>query len=268
MRRRHAGFAAALLPAALAMAPAGESSAAVTPRQVGSITFTSIRPGTVTGLRVSVEFQNPAGADEKPYSVASMVIQGPTRSVINTSVPPQCNVSDAQLLIQGPSACPPGSKVGGGTAVSDTGGGGGPLPRYQHLTVTDFNTRNGLIGFDQDNDPPGIRSVDHTTFNGKASTTVFPTYPGSPPPDDYTAVKSLQEYFPPYARNGHGYRLTPPTCPRVGYWTFTAHFKYRDGITQSIVSRSPCRRARTRRKRHRPHPQAHRHKRHHHPPHP
>ncbi len=238
--------------AGAALAASGEASAA-TPRQVGSLRFTTTAPRTSTGFSISVRFQNPTNATEKPYAATTMVIHGPRGSVIDTSVPPQCDVLDAELLIEGPSSCPADSQIGGGTAVSDTGSNSGPFPRYQHVTVTDFNTQGGEIGFDRDNDPPGIRSVDHTTFQGTTSTSHFPMSPGSPPPDDYTALKTLRLYFPPYSRDGRAYHLTPPSCPSGGYWTFTADFTYSDGVTQSIESHSPCKRA--------PSPAKHRHRR-------
>lgn len=224
---------------AVVLAAAGAASAA-TPRQVGSLTFTSTTPGTSTGFTISLQFQNPDSATEKPYAAMTMVIHGPPGSVIDTSVPPQCDALDAQLLIEGPSACPADSQIGGGTAVSDSGGSGGPFPRYAHLTVSNFNTQGGVIGFDQDNDPPGVRAVDHTTFQGATSTSHFPVFPGSPPPDPYSALTSLQLYFPPYSRDGRAYHRTPPSCPKTGYWTFTADFTYSDGVTQSIESHSAC----------------------------
>jgi len=47
-------------------------------------------------------------------------------------------------------------------------------------------------------------------------------------------------YFPPYERHARPYTRTPPTCPASGYWTFTVDFTYRDGVTESIESHSPC----------------------------
>lgn len=240
-RTRQTGRMAMSLAALVISVWFGTGSALAIPRQVGHVAFTSEIPGTATGLVIRVRFQNPSNRAEKPYSVATMAIHGPRGGVINTNVPPQCSQLQGDLLlVEGPSACPAGSKVGGGTVVSDTGGGG-LFPRYQHLVVSDFNTHDGIIGFDQDKNPPYIRAVDHTTFSGTTSTTDFPDFPGSPPPDNYSAVKTLDLFFPAYTRNGRAYHLTPPRCPAQGYWTFTARFTYHDGVTQSITSRSPCR---------------------------
>jgi hypothetical protein len=46
--------------------------------------------------------------------------------------------------------------------------------------------------------------------------------------------------FLPYERNGRAYHVTPPACPSAGYWTFKVDFNYRDGVTQSAMSHSPC----------------------------
>ena len=59
-------------------------------------------------------------------------------------------------------------------------------------------------------------------------------------PDPYTPIKSLHITFAPYVRDGKAYMTTPPTCPAEGYWTITADFTYADGVTESLVSHSPC----------------------------
>ena len=234
-RGRRAITATVLALALLAAAPAAAAPGA---RQTASFEFTSRVPGTSTGTVAHLEFQNPENPSEKPPAVARMVVDAPAGSVTDTSVPPQCHASDAELYVEGTSACPAGSKIGGGLSVSDTGGGG-PFPRYDDATITDFNTQGGVIGFGQVSSPP-IRSVDHTTFSGTTATTNFPVFPGVPPPDPYTPIKSLDISFPPYSRNGRAYTRTPPTCPRSGYWTFKIDFTYRDGVTQSVESHSPC----------------------------
>jgi hypothetical protein len=237
MRQR---FVVAITAALTASAFAGATADAAGPRQSGTVTFTSRVPGTATGTVASLAFQNPENATQKPHAVARMVIHAPQGAITDTTVPPQCHASDAQLYVEGAAACPPDTKIGGGVAVSDSGGGG-PFPRYTEATITDFNTQGGVIGFGQVSNPP-IRSVDHTTINGTTSTTDFPAFPGVPPPDPFTPIKSLNITFPAYSRGGRTYARTPPSCPSIGYWRFTIDFTYRDGVTQSIESHSPCQR--------------------------
>jgi hypothetical protein len=195
-------------------------------------------PGTATGLVVSFDFQNPDDPSLKPPAVSQMVIRTPDPGV-DTTVPPQCHASDAQLMVEGPAGCPADTKVGGGTAVTDSGPSG-PFPRYSTATISNFNTQGGIIGVGVSNDIPAIKTVDHTTIDGNRSTTNFPLLTGLPPSDPIIALKSLHESFPPYVRDGRAYAETPPSCPAVGYWTITAAFTYHDGVTQSVVSHSPC----------------------------
>jgi hypothetical protein len=230
------GIAATIL--ALALVAAAPAPAAPAPRQTATFEFTSRVPGTSTGTVAHIEFQNPENPSEKPHAVAKMVVHAPLGSVTDTSVPPQCHASDAELYLEGAAACPADSKIGGGVSVSDSGGGG-PFPRYVDATITDFNAQGGVIGFGQVSSPP-IRSVDHTTFSGTSATTNFPVFPGVPPPDPYTPIKSLDITFPPYSRDGRAYTRTPRTCPPSGYWTFKIDFTYHDGVTQSVDSQSPC----------------------------
>jgi hypothetical protein len=225
--------------AAAALGGAQTADAAV-PRQSGSFTYTSTVPGTATGIVANFDFRNPENPNLKPHAAAKMVITTPVGGVIDTTVPPQCHASDGQLMAEGPAGCPPKTKVGGGFAVADTGGGG-PFPRYSKTTISDFNNQGEVIGVGVNNDIPAIKSVDHTRIRGNTSTTEFPAFPGVPPPDPYTPFKRLHFYFPPYVRGGRAYDRTPPTCPATGYWTIRTSFIYYDGVSQTVRSSSPCR---------------------------
>jgi len=217
----------------------GQPAEAAVPRQVGSFAYTSTQPGAATGDVASFDFQNPEDPSLKPPAVVKMAIRGPDGAVVDTTVPPQCHASDAQLMVEGPAGCPADSKVGSGTVVTDSGGGG-PFPRYSTATISDFNNQDEVIGVAVSNDLPAIKTVDHTKIADHTSTTTFPALTDLPPPDPVIAIKSLHFAFPPYVRAGHAYARTPPTCPAVGYWTFMVTFTYSDGVTESIVSHSPC----------------------------
>src|SRR5205823_539736 len=117
--------AAAVAAASVGGSPAAEAAA---PRQAGTIVYTSTAPRTATGLAASFEFQNPENPSLKPHAVATLVMHGPAGATIDTTVPAQCHASDAELMIEGPVACPPDSKVVSGLVVADTGGGAGPFP--------------------------------------------------------------------------------------------------------------------------------------------
>lgn len=196
---------------------------------------------------LDLEFRNPEDPSLKPHAVARMVVHRPQGGVIDTTVPPQCRASDAQLMLEGAAACPAGSKIGSALSVSDTGGGG-PFPRYSETAISDFNGHNEIIGVGVNNDIPALRFVDRTKIDGNTTTTNFPLIPGAPPPDPYTPLKSLHLVIPAYVRGGRAYMRTPPRCPAAGYWTTTLEFTYRDGVTESVESRSPCQKRATRKK--------------------
>jgi hypothetical protein len=164
--------------------------------------------------------------------------------VIDTTVPAQCRATNAELMALGPEACPPESKVGSAVIVSDTGSGG-PFPRFTTTHVTDFNNQDEIVAVGENEDLP-VRPVDRTRIEGNRTTTNFPALPGQPPPDSYTAMKTIRLVLPPYVRDGRTYNRTPPTCPAAGHWTTLLDFTYRDGVTERVESRSPCDRARLR----------------------
>jgi len=226
----------ALLALLAVAAPASAASAA--PRQVGSMTFTSTKPGSVTGNVLHVEFQNPADPNAKPYAVYQMVIHKPAGTINDTSVPPQCHATDAEIYLLGPSACPADAQIGSGLAEADQGPGADP--RYSYTDLTHFNNQDEVVGIGVNREIPAIKTIDRTKLEGDTTTSTFPLFPGVPPPEPYTPVKQLDIAFPPYERDGRAYALTPRTCPKAGYWTFTIDFVYRDGVTQSLQSRSPC----------------------------
>ena len=232
---RSAALAAAIDVAGIAGAPAAADGAV--PRQTASFIYTSTMPGVPTGFSTAFEFTNPDDPNAKPYAVQQMVIRTPVGSGVDTSVRPQCHASDAELYAQGPDGCPADTKVGGGVALSDTGGSGSS--RYSKATISNFNGDREIIGVGVVDSPP-IKSVDHTKLDRNTSTTVFPVFPGFPPPEPYTPVKSLRESFPEYVHGGRAWARTPPSCPPSGYWTIVATFTYHDGVTQSVESHSPC----------------------------
>ena len=91
----------------------------------------------------SFDFVNPDDPNAKPYGLATMVIHYPTGYTVDTTVPPQCHGTDAELLVEGPSACPAASKLGGGEALSDIGGSD-PGSRYTKATTSDFNNQDEI----------------------------------------------------------------------------------------------------------------------------
>ena len=240
MRQRRAGMAAAIAACAMVASPA----AAATPRQTGTFAFTSTSPGHVTGNTAHVDFVNPADPNGKPYAVDQMIVHIPRGTVMDTTVPPQCHATDAEIYAFGFAACPSDTQIGWGQAVADNGPGGDPNSRYPTTTLQHYNNQGEVVGIGQLDQIPVVHTIDRTKLTKSTSTSTFPVFPGFPPPEPYTPVKELTITFPPYSRDGRAYTRTPRRCPAVGYWTFVVDFKYRDGVTESIESHSPCVRGR------------------------
>jgi hypothetical protein len=165
--------------------------------------------------------------------------------VLDPTVLPVCEASDADLYAQGAAACPPESRLGGGKIVSDNGGPGLPFPRLIENDVHLFNGGDHTLGVaDSTNAPliPGLtRLVTRSPVRGDPPTTTFelPPFPGGPP-DGYTALKSIRLSGPAIVRGGRAGARTPPVCPESGYWTLVQTFTYRDGVSEQVESRSPC----------------------------
>jgi len=170
-----------------------------------------------------------------------MVVHRAPGSVIDTTVPAHCQASNAELMARGPEACPPESRIGTAVIASDTGSSAG-FPRFTTTHVTDFNNQDEIVAVGENEDLP-LRPVDRTRIEGNRTTTNFPTLPGQPPPDSYTAMKTIQLVFPPYVRGGRAYNRTPPMCPTSGHWKTMLEFTYRDGVTETVEARSLCARA-------------------------
>src|SRR5215210_7149213 len=88
--------------AALAASLSMTSAAGAAPRQSGSIGFTTAVPGAPTGISAHFDFVNPDDPNAKPYSVSQMIVTGPAGTVTDTTVPPQCHATDAEIYALGP----------------------------------------------------------------------------------------------------------------------------------------------------------------------
>jgi hypothetical protein len=231
----------AMATAALLAAAGGGAATAAGKRQAGRNVFTTSKRGAASGTLFHFDFSNPENPSQKPHTVNRIVIHSPAGTIYDFGAVPQCHASDAELQTQGAAACPPESKVGSGLAVSDTGSSGPFPPRYTESTISQFNGDHELIGVGENKDIPAIKTVTHTKFSGTTASTDFPTFPGLPPPDQYTPLKSLNVNFAGRVQNGRTPTRTPASCPSAGHWTFVTDFTYVDGVTQHVVSHSTCR---------------------------
>lgn len=225
-----------LLGLAVPVAPAAAAGA----RQSGGATFTTTHPGAATGADTNLDFWNPDDPAAKTPSLRSFTIKWPAGTVIDTTVPDQCTATDAELYAEGSAACPPGSRLGGGTLVSDTGSTDPSYPRYVTNIVDQFNNRDELIGVANSVGDPSIRTVTRSKIAGTTYSTTIPPFPTFSMTDPFVGFKSWRLHSDAYVRNGLAAFRTPPHCPKAGYWTVAMTFTYWDGVTQALTNRSAC----------------------------
>ena len=223
---------------------AGAASAQEGSYQAASVPFTTTTPGSPSGFSFSVDYRNPADPDGKPYSVQEVVVKFHPGTRIDSGVPEQCKASDAEFAMRGAEACPPGSRVGTGRVEFDSGN---PVePRFFHTQVTVFNNQDEFILFNETTDTPGppLRVAARGKIEGATITTSIPPIPGVPPPDPFLAVRTARETVDAVTRGSgdarRGYVTTPPSCPSSGHWTNTIVFTYRNGVSQTVLTNSPC----------------------------
>lgn len=231
---------ATVVASALALAAAAPGSQAATDRQTAHAVAGTMVPGAPAGTGLSIDWRYPSDPNAKPYAVDTIVIHLPPGSRFDFSALPKCTASDGELMLRGAAACPPASKVSTGTVLSDTGSPGG-IPRFVHTHTVNFNADGELVGIGDADELP-IRSILRSKIRGETVTIPVPDTPGGPPPDNFTAFKSLRTVGPPIVRGRRSYARTPPTCPASGEWTTRYTFVYHDGVTQSQSVGSPCRR--------------------------
>lgn len=216
-------------------------------RQVYEGTLTSQQPGTATGLRQHIRYVDPSEPGGKPPAVAEVVFRLPPGTRIDTSVPGRCAASELEFQLRGADACPLDSRVGDGALSADTGVQAGVYPRVIETAVTFFNNRDELILFAESTNTPGppVRVASRIEVRDGTLVSRVPPLPAAPPPDPFLALREvvnhLEEVVSPAEGGQRGaYLTTPKTCPASGYWTITAVFTYRDGVTQTEESQTPC----------------------------
>lgn len=234
-----AGSVVALLLLALAAAPTTAQQAES--RQTFELAFTTQRTDSPTGFSEAIDYVNPDDPGAKPRAVQKVVLRLAPGAEIDTSVPDQCDAPDPVLIVQGASACPNASVVGGGRVDLDTG-----LPGPARIVRNDVTLLNdeGQLIFLFEEEGSGGRAVSRAEVSGNTFTTEVPPIPGGPP-DGFTAIDRVVLDVKPVSNGrrtgGDGYITTPGWCPKGGEWINTAIFSYRDGVTQTVESATPCR---------------------------
>jgi hypothetical protein len=244
---RYCGSALAVVVVGSALASA--SAFASTARITYSDSFTTPVPGMPSGRVLRELFTNvndppnKAANDPtngKPPAVSHVHAQLPAGARFDTSAVPQCTASDAALMLQGPSACPPATKLGTDDFVIDEEEPP-TTDRYVLEQVTYFNEKDGLILLAHD--PTGAYIAVHGKIGADTLDIELPPFPGTPPDGGATKSENSLTYAVTGKRNGRtvGYITTPPRCPASEKWLFHMTFTYRgDGTKQTVESAMPC----------------------------
>ena len=238
--------ASAALPASGSYSTGGEAAGQASangeaPRATYTDVFTTKAPGASTGRTYAIDYFDPENPEGKPHAFSHLHLELAPGARFDTSAIPYCEASDAELIAEGASACPPESKVGTDETVVDTG-----FPGPGRFFTTDFvffNNENELVLLATVREN-GVRVVVRGEIGENTLDIENPMVPGTPP--EGGAAKSQRGQFLPGSTLRDGiqanYLTTPPTCPKRGYWVNRIVYTWRDGVEQTVESKSPCKR--------------------------
>jgi hypothetical protein len=242
----------------LALAIAAPAPAAATPvsgpRERVDSQLTTKRPNAAAGFRYTGRYHAAGDPNGDPPYMRKMISYNPPGLRFDTSVPERCTATDLELALRGMDACPPGSRVGGGTADGKLMG----FPPNR-LEVDFVNNTGEQIIIARS---PAFASVARGRIHPDgsvefASPTCFPALQPPGCPVDNALQLGSHITVPPLKRSFNGvtrsYLKTPPRCPRSGYWRTPIRFWWADGFVDTVVTRQRCKRRPTgkRRARHR-----------------
>src|SRR4051794_26917218 len=202
--------------------------------------FTTPVPGASTGSDTRILYKHPDDPRAKPIPVRQERFTFPAGTRFDNSVAPYCEASELELDVQGESACPPETRVGGGLGTTMAGfPGSGETP----MNVDGFNYDSGILILGGSKDYH-VRFATRARRTGRVVTVDVPRTPGGPPEGE-SAIRRVHNVFPPRSVGARAYQRTPAVCPPSGAWAFRAKFTFADGVVEHDVYRMPCRRDRT-----------------------
>jgi hypothetical protein len=241
-RMRYGAIAGLLAAGAVAALPAAAHAGA---RADYRQAFSTPALGSSTGTDTQILYKHPDDPNAKPIPVRHERFTFPKGTQFDDGVVPACGASDLEARVEGPDACPHETWMGGSQGDTSMSGfeGDGEMP----LTVDGFNDGDGLLLIAGPTQYPMLRFVTRTVRTGRVIDVEVPRSPGGPP-DGESAIRRVHHVFAPRSLGKRAYQRTPSTCPKSGYWTFTAQFTFADGAVENDVSRMRCHRHRPRRR--------------------
>jgi hypothetical protein len=211
------------------------------PHEIVDNQFTTTQPNAPTGFSYEARYHAENDPEGDPPYMEKMIAYQPAGLRFDTSVPKRCTASDLELAARGAAACPPGSRLGGGTTTIKFMG-----EPPSTVEVDMFNNKDEQIII-------GRSPVLATVARGRihpdgsvefASPTCYPSVPGASCPADNVLQLGSSIDVAPYTRTSGGrtrsYMTTPPTCPASGYWETPIRFWWKDGSVDTVVTRQPC----------------------------
>ena len=230
-----------LLVAATAVLAAPAAAAPVSgPHEEVDNQLTTTQPDAPAGFHYTGRYHAAGDPGGDPPYMRRMVSYSPPGMRFDTSVPDRCTASDLELALQGAAACPPGSRIGGGTIE-------GKFMGYPNTLEADFlnNTGEQIIVARSPLFASVTRGEVHPDGSIEfAAPTCFPSLqpPGCPVDDALQLGSDIA--VPPLTRTVDGesrsYLTTPPSCPETGYWETPIRFWWADGSVDTVVTRQPC----------------------------
>jgi hypothetical protein len=221
-----------------ALAGGAAPAAAESGRMVdSSLGLTTRAPSSPSGLALHAFFRKADDPNAKPPPLRSAVVHAPTGLRFDTRTVEECTASDDQLRALGSNACPAKTRltVGSFSAITGFGPPADPFEGDDHV----FNGPNQLVEVITFKGSSASPAFDRLTISGSTLTAHPPMAPGGPP-DGEVAVRSLDFRIPVRGAGGRSLITTPPDCPADGQWTTTATFRFGDGSSDSVTSRTPC----------------------------
>ena len=249
--------AATALGAALALCACAATPAGATETAALHTSFTPDRLGAPT--TIGFEF-NIAGAEGTlPSALQSMSLHLPPgidylRTTLGLAI---CN--PAALAAGGPSACPPNSRLGSGSAYVEVPfgqGAGHEIPTIEALRGPSHDGNMVVLFYANGQAPVYAQLVfqgeliqGSQTLGGSLDTAIplIPSVPNGPP----VSIVHVQATIGPsgliYTERDHGRTVSfhprgvevPSSCPRGGF-PFIASFAFVDGSTATAQSAVPC----------------------------
>jgi hypothetical protein len=242
----------ALAVAALA-APLGAGDAVAAP--TAELTFSSTAPAASTAFHAKIGYSS-TDLSNRRRALRGHVLTFPAGTVYDSAAAEVCQASAAELRSQGLGACPPDSKVGGGTlrAIGSRppASAGGTFP----TDLTIFNASHPK-------DAPSaedavlvavsvggqVQAAFAAPLEANVMTENTPVTCSSPteqppcPSGEFTVESvdyTIGEHTRTVGGNVHRLITTPPSCPASASWEFSSLRRYDDGFTERVDAISSC----------------------------